>query len=103
NRRWADNNILESLFCAEAEMHGPFVTSYADILYRPEAVQRLLAPSDSELRLVMDTDWRARYAHRSEHPESDGEKMTLGDDGRVTRIHRDIPPERASGEFIGLA
>ena len=84
-------------------MIGPFVTSYADILYRPEAVRELLAESDAELRLVMDTDWRSRYAHRSEHPESDGEKMTLGAGGAVTRIHRDIPPAQAAGEFIGLA
>src|SRR5262249_19735800 len=28
NRRWEENNILESRFCAESEMDGPFITSY---------------------------------------------------------------------------
>jgi choline kinase len=104
NRRWEENNILESLFCAESEMDGPFVTTYADILYLPEAVQKLLhGGAHGDLRLVVDTDWRARYAHRSEHPETDAEKLTLNGDGRVTRIHRDIAPAGAAGEFIGLA
>ena len=42
NVDWPNNNILLSLFHAEQDMAGGFVCSYADILYRPSVVRRLL-------------------------------------------------------------
>ena len=49
----------------------------------------------------MDTDWRDRYRFRSQHPESDAEKMIVDGD-RVTRLSRTIDPADASGEFTGV-
>ena len=101
NAAWESNNILASLFCAEHEMIEGFVSSYADILYTPGAVQRLLA-SPGDIALLVDTDWRGRYAPRTEHPETDGEKVRL-QDGRVVEINRAIPPGEAPAEFTGVA
>jgi choline kinase len=101
NPRWAETNILGSLMCAEAWMHDGFVSSYADIVYRADAITKLLA-SPHPITLVVDTAWRARYQHRSQHPPTDGEKVQSAD-GRLTRIHRDIDPDAAHGEFIGVA
>ena len=42
NEEWPDNNILASLMCAEDLMDRPFFTTYADILYRPDAVSSLI-------------------------------------------------------------
>lgn len=101
NRDWERNNILLSLMSAEGEMADGFVSSYADILYTPEAVQRLVRhPGD--VVLLVDTDWRARYRPRTQHPESDGEKVRLRDD-RVTEVNRRIPPDEAPAEFTGVA
>ena len=100
NADWATNNILESLMRAEDLMDEPFLATYADILYRPGAVRALLdGPGD--ICGVVDTLWKERYAHRTEHPMTDGEKVTTAN-GRVTRVHRDIEPDAASGEFTGL-
>ncbi|MFH1423808.1 MAG: sugar phosphate nucleotidyltransferase, partial [Candidatus Nealsonbacteria bacterium] len=33
NTNYQNNNILNSLFCAEPEMNGDFIASYSDILY----------------------------------------------------------------------
>ncbi len=101
NAAWADNNILASLFHAEAEMAQGFVSSYTDILYTPEAVQRLVA-SPADIALLVDTDWRRRYAPRTEHPETDGEKVRLAA-GRVIEVNRAIPPAEAPAEFTGVA
>lgn len=90
NADWLDNNILASLFHAEAEMAGGFVASYTDILYTPDAAQRLVA-SPADIALLVDTDWRRRYAPRTQHPESDGEKVRL-DGERVVEVNRAIPP-----------
>jgi len=101
NAGWPDNNILVSLFQAEAEMATGFVSTYADILYTGEAVARLVA-APGDIALLVDTDWRPRYAPRSEHPETDGEKVRLRD-GRVTEVSRTIPPGEAPAEFTGVA
>ena len=59
NPDWATTNILASLFCAEPAMAPGFVCSYADILYRPEVVLKLLA-SPADITLAVDTDFRRR-------------------------------------------
>jgi choline kinase len=101
NRDWEHNNILASLMHAEDQMHEPFVCCYSDILFTPDVVRRLMA-SDAEMSLVVDTAWHERYVHRSDHPPDDAEKVTI-EAGRITRIHRDIDPAQAAGEFTGVA
>jgi choline kinase len=101
NYAWASNNILASLMFARSHMAGGFVSTYADIVYRGSSVKKAVAAPEDKV-LVSDTDWRRRYVDRSRHPESDAEKLRA-EGGRVVEIHRNIPPERASGEFIGVA
>ncbi|MSR84629.1 MAG: phosphocholine cytidylyltransferase family protein [Candidatus Latescibacteria bacterium] len=101
NPRWQSTNILESLLCAEAQMGEGFVCSYADILYRPGVVRRALEhPGDRVL--CVDTEWRSRYADRSQHPEHDAEKVQAQGD-RVAQIDRGLAAETAAGEYIGVA
>ncbi len=100
NEDWENNNILLSLACARHHLEDGFVSTYSDIVYRPEAVAELVK-SPHDITLVCDTDWRRRYKDRSQHPETDGEKMRAEGE-RITEISRKIPAEEASGEFIGL-
>ncbi len=101
NADWEHNNILASLLHAEAYMADGFVSSYSDVLYRPDAVERLVAcPAD--IALLVDTAWRPRYAPRTEHPESDGEKVRMVGN-RIVEIRRTIPPAEAPAEFTGVA
>ncbi len=100
NRDWERNNILASLLCARERMAEGFVSTYADIVYRPATVAALVAhPGD--IVVAVDTDWRRRYAGRTEHPETDAEKL-VAKDGRVLHISRRTPAEEATGEFIGV-
>jgi choline kinase len=101
NADWEHNNILASLFCAEDLMDEPFVCCYSDVLFTPEVARRLVA-SPGDMVLGVDTQWLARYAERTEHPPDDAEKVTVAD-GRVTRIHRQLPEGDAYGEYIGVA
>lgn len=100
NRGWEQNNILLSLLCAREHLAGGFVSTYADIVYRPEIVPALVG-AEGDLALACDTDWRRRYVGRSQHPETDAEKLRAEGD-RVVEISRRIPSERATGEFIGV-
>jgi choline kinase len=100
NRDWQNNNILASLLCARRELEGGFVSTYADIVYRGRVVRDLVAAKHA-MALGNDTDWRRRYRDRSQHPESDGEKLRASGD-RITEISRRISPTEAAGEFIGV-
>jgi choline kinase len=101
NVDWPNNNILASLFCAEEHMADGFICSYSDTLYRGDVVRRAIElPAD--IALCVDTDWRNRYVGRTEHPETDGEKV-IAEGDRIVQVHRDIAPEKATGEYIGVA
>lgn len=103
NRDWQDNNILESLFCAGAELDGPVLLTYSDIIFTPEVVGRLMA-SDGDIALVIDRDFRDVYQGRTDHPLEEAEVADLDDSGAVANVgKRALPAERAWGEFIGLA
>lgn len=100
NPDWENNNILLSLMHAREHLSEGFVSTYADIVYRKEIV-RALVDSPHDVAVGCDTDWRRRYAGRSQHPETDAEKLRAEGD-RVVEISRKIASESAQGEFIGV-
>jgi L-glutamine-phosphate cytidylyltransferase len=100
NLDWEHNNILASLLKARALLSEGFVSTYADIVYSKDIATRVAA-STAEFALGCDVDWRRRYIGRTNHPESDAEKMR-GEGGRVVELSRKIASEAASGEFIGV-
>jgi choline kinase len=100
NRDWQNNNILLSLLTAHEFLVDGFIATYSDIVYEPAIVTALLK-SPHAIALGCDTEWRRRYKTRSQHPESDAEKLrALG--SRVLELGRTIDPDRADGEFIGV-
>jgi phosphoenolpyruvate phosphomutase len=101
NRNWEQNNILASLFCAADLMDEAFICCYSDVLFTVDIVGRL-ANSPDDMALGVDTAWLERYAHRSDHPPDDAEKVMVAN-GRVTRIDRQIAEGDAHGEYIGVA
>ena len=100
NDDWQNNNILASLLYAREHMTRGFVSTYADIVY-DGAVVRGLVDSHHDFALGCDTLWRRRYVSRSQHPETDAEKLRA-EGSRVIEISRHIPSEAAQGEFIGV-
>ena len=100
NTDWENNNILFSLLSARDYLGDGFYASYTDTLYQANVIASL-TESPHDITVVMDTEWRERYKFRSQHPESDGEKM-ITNGNQVVRISRDIDPEAASGEFTGV-
>ena len=100
NADWANNNILLSLWCAREHLGAGFLSTYADIVYDGQIVQQLVA-ARADIALGCDTDWRRRYVGRTQHPESDAEKLRA-DGSRVLEISRTIDSDRADGEFIGV-
>lgn len=100
NEQWESNNILLSLLKAREFMADGFVSTYADIVYDGAIVRKLVAAGE-DIVLGCDTAWRRRYVSRSQHPETDAEKLRA-DGRRVIELSRHIPSDRAQGEFIGV-
>ena len=101
NPEFRENNILLSLFYAREAMNGPFLSTYSDIVFHPQAVKDLIA-TPGDIVLVVDRDWKTAYEGRTLHPIAEGEVCQVKD-GRVTAVGKGVPAEGALGEFIGLA
>jgi len=101
NDRYEHNNILNSLFYAEAELNDDVVISYCDIYYERPVLSKLLA-DPHDISIVIDLDWRASYAGRSAHPVSEAEKVRLSSRAMVMEIGKSIKEDTAEGEFLGL-
>jgi choline kinase len=100
NHDWPNNNILLSLLMAREHLQDGFISTYGDIVYEGAIVQKLVQ-SSADIVLGCDTAWRRRYVGRTQHPETDAEKLRA-DGKRVVELSRTIPSEQASGEFIGV-
>lgn len=100
NAAWESNNILLSLLTAREHLRDGFVSTYADIIYEGDVVKKLVE-SPHPIALGCDTRWRRRYVDRSQHPETDAEKLRA-EGSRVVELGRRIASDAASGEFIGV-
>jgi L-glutamine-phosphate cytidylyltransferase len=100
NHDWENNNILLSLLMARQYLGEGFISTYGDIVYDGAVVQKLVK-SPAAITLGCDTAWRRRYVGRTQHPETDAEKLRA-DGKRVVELSRTIPSEQADGEFIGV-
>ena len=102
NPQYANNNILESLFCAGDELVGDTIISYGDIIYRPEVAQALTR-SYLPGTVVVDRQWADAYEGRTDHPVAQAELCEVSDYGLVTRVGKAVAPgPKVFGEFIGL-
>ena len=102
NPDWATTNMVESLFCAEAEFTGDMIVSYGDIVYEPRVLSALL-DSAEDISVVVDRQWRAYWESRFEDPLSDAESLTLDANGHITDIGN--PPESLDdieAQYTGL-
>lgn len=101
NDDYESNNVLLSLFYAEAALQGHVIISYSDIIFKSDIVDRLLR-STGEIAIVVDREWRAAYAGRKDHPLEEAEKVVWDERKRVIEIGKHLKEECDCGEFIGM-
>jgi len=100
NPHWQTTGAAASLLEAPLTDHAVHYVSYADVLFRDSAVQSLAA-SEADVSVLVDRNWRHRFEGRSVEDLERCEKVNLHGN-RVTRLGRDILPELADAEFVGL-
>jgi phosphoenolpyruvate phosphomutase len=114
NDRFEETGELASLFAAEPELHGRLLFLYADVLFERALLERVLR-AEGDIVIAVDRTWvdqRERLLPLSKpidlvvtsDPPRPGHR-SLGEDSRddLVRIGQRVPPEAATGEFIGLA
>lgn len=102
NPDWASTNMVESLFCAEAEFGRDVIVSYGDIVYEPRVLAQLLAGAD-DISVVVDRQWRAYWEERFAEPLNDAESLRLDIEGCITDIgNRVTDIDSIQAQYIGL-
>lgn len=102
NGEFQTTNMVYTLFCAEEEMEGDLIISYADIIYSECVLSRLLR-DPADIAVVVDKDWKKLWSLRMEDPLRDAETMILDQNGFITELGK--KPERyeqIQGQYIGL-
>jgi phosphoenolpyruvate phosphomutase len=114
NDRFAETGELHSLLCARAELSGPCVILYGDIIFEPPVLEKLVR-STADVAVVVDRAF-VDTLHAgvplppgpldlvvTETPPN-GRRFVAPEGGsRVLRIGPEVRAEDAHGEFIGLA
>src|SRR5450830_115957 len=74
NPRYAQTNMVATLFCAEALMvpGQDLLIAYGDIIYEPRVLEAVLQ-GDAQLSVAIDRQWRRFWEIRIENPLADAE------------------------------
>jgi len=104
NERFAETNMVTTLFAAESVMTGDsdLIISYGDIVYEPRVLAALQAV-DAPIGLAVDREWRRYWAARMDDPLADAETLKLADGDRVVELGK--KPESyvdIQGQYTGL-
>ncbi len=102
NERYAETNMVWTLFCAEEELDGEVLICYGDIVYSREILQAVLK-SNADIAVAIDHDWEAYWRERNENPLDDAETLRLATDGSITEIgQKPNSISEIQGQYMGL-
>lgn len=102
NASWETTNMVETLFCAEAELGADAIVAYGDIVFEPRVLAALLnAPGNAVV--AVDRAWRGYWQARFEDPLSDAESLRLDGDGCISEIGRPVADiDEIEAQYMGL-
>ena len=104
NPRFAETNMVATLFSAESAMTGDvdLIISYGDIVYEPKVLAALIE-CDSPIGLAVDQEWQRYWAARMDDPLTDAETLKLTDGNRVVELGKKSQSfADIQGQYTGL-
>ncbi|MDD2892311.1 MAG: phosphocholine cytidylyltransferase family protein [Halothiobacillaceae bacterium] len=102
NPRYAETNMVWTLFCAEDDLEGDVLLCYGDIVYSREVLQAVLK-SQADIAVAIDLDWESYWRARNENPLDDAETLKLAADGRILEIgQKPKTLAEIEGQYMGL-
>jgi choline kinase len=95
--------MVHSLFCAEDELDGEIIISYADILYERAVLDAMLRAQDQDVSVAADTEWEDYYRERFSRPLEEAESFLWNSDRKILEIGASHPSrENVQAQYIGL-
>lgn len=102
NPRFAETNMVWTLFCAEDDLDRDVLICYGDIVYSREVLRQVTA-CDADIAVAIDLDWESYWRARNENPLDDAETLKLRPDGSICEIgQRPRSLEEIQGQYMGL-
>ena len=102
NADYANTNMVETLFCAENELEGEILVSYADVLFEPRILKAVL-DSDVDIGVTVDLAWKDYWTARLGSFELDTESLRIDRSGAITELGTESPPiDEIDGRYVGL-
>jgi choline kinase len=102
NEFYENTNMVSTLFSALPELNDDVIISYADIIYMPDVIQKLMKDSD-DFSVIVDKNWRELWAMRMEDPLQDAETMKIDGEGRIYELGKKPKSyDDVQGQYIGL-
>ncbi|MEX1200842.1 MAG: phosphocholine cytidylyltransferase family protein [Methylophaga sp.] len=102
NPRYAETNMVWTLFSAEADLEGDVLISYGDIVYSKDILLEII-DSDADIAVAIDLEWESYWRARNENPLDDAETLKLHSDGRIYEIgQKPHSLQDIEGQYMGL-
>jgi choline kinase len=102
NSRYAETNMVWTLFCAEDDLEGEVLLCYGDIVYSRDVLRAILK-SQADIAVTIDLDWESYWRARNENPLDDAETLKLAADGKILEIgQKPNSLAEIEGQYIGL-
>jgi len=104
NPRYAETNMVTTLFCAEDWMTPgeDLLIAYGDIVYERRVLQRLIE-TDAPIAISIDRQWQRLWKARMEDPLNDAETLKLKDGNRIAELGKKPSTFKdIEGQYLGL-
>lgn len=104
NRRYAETNMVYTLFLAEKTMNqaDDLIISYGDIVYEPKVLEALLI-CNAPLCIAVDSNWREYWSIRMDNPLEDAETLIMEEGNRVVELGKKTEDYNyIQGQYMGL-
>lgn len=102
NPRYAETNMVWTLFSAESALQGELVLAYGDIVYSRDILRALLA-STADIAVTIDLDWERYWRERNENPLDDAETLRMDPAGHINEIgQKPASLDEIQGQYMGL-
>ena len=102
NPRYAETNMVWSLFCAEEDLIGEVIVAYGDIVYSRRILREVIN-STADISVAIDLDWEEYWRARNEDPLADAETLRLAPDGSILELgQRPKSLSDIEGQYMGI-
>lgn len=104
NPRYAETNMVSTLFCAESLMQEgqDLLIAYGDIVYEPRVLEAVLQ-SNAPLCVAVDRQWRRFWEIRMDNPLADAETLKLEAQDCIVELGKKPNDySEIQGQYLGL-